>query len=322
MKTLAITVLAALCLCGCRQNASARAESATAVERHEPATAPFAADSAYAYVERQVAFGPRVPGTQEHAACGDWLVAQLRSRGAEVMEQRVTLTAFDGTRLPARNIFARFNPQATDRVLLLAHWDTRPWADNDPDPANQTKPVPGANDGASGVGVLLEIARQLQLAGSEKGVDILFVDAEDYGSDGDEDSWALGARHFAMNPPVPGYAPRAAVLLDMVGGEGSVFAREYFSQQHAPALLDELWGAAAATGHGSLFVNSAGGAITDDHLQLIEAGIPTIDIIAFSPQGSFLPTWHTLQDDMAHISRETLSAVGVTIMYWLTASGQ
>ncbi len=318
MKAIALTILGACCLAGCAKTTSTGSDSTPVQEAPAQMSAPFDADSAYSFIARQVEFGPRVPGTAAHTACGDWLEQKLRETGCEVIVQRVTLHAFDGTPLPARNIFARFNPQAADRTLLLAHWDTRPWADNDPDSANHSKPVPGANDGASGVGVLLEVARQLNLAGSDKGIDILFTDAEDYGSDGDEDSWALGTRYFAENPPVAGYAPKQAVLLDMVGGAGSIFTREYFSNQYAPALLDDLWASARATGNEQLFSNTPGGAITDDHLELLKVGIPTVDIIGFSPDGGFLPTWHTLRDDMTNISRETLQAVGTTLMHWLS----
>lgn len=318
MKAIALTILGAACLAGCGRGASASADSAPAQPSVAAASTPFDADSAYAYVEKQVAFGPRVPGTPAHRACGDWLESRMRELADTVISQRVTLTAFDGTPLPARNILARFNPQAPSRTLLLAHWDTRPWADNDPNEENRSKPVPGANDGASGVGVLLEVARQLRAGGSDAGIDILFVDAEDYGSTDVDDSWALGARHFVQHPPVEGYAPERAVLLDMVGGEGSTFAREYFSQHYAPQMLDAFWSAARDAGYASVFSNEMGPAITDDHLEFIKAGIPAIDVIAFSPEGTFLPTWHTLQDDMAHISRETLEAVGTTLMYWLS----
>ncbi len=318
MKAIALTILAAGILMGCGRGASASAESTPATPSVASSPTPFDADSAYAYVERQVAFGPRVPGTSGHAACGDWLEGRMKEYADTVISQRVTLRAFDGTPLPARNIMARFNPQAPSRTLLLAHWDTRPWADNDPAQSNRDKPVPGANDGASGVGVLMEVARQLRESGTQAGVDILFVDAEDYGSEDVEESWALGARYFVQNPPVPGYVPARAVLLDMVGGEGSVFAREYFSQNYAPQLLDSFWAAARDAGHASLFSNETGPAITDDHLEFIKAVIPAIYVIAFSPEGSFLPTWHTLQDDMAHISRETLGAVGSSLMHWLS----
>lgn len=281
--------------------------------------APFDADSAYAYIERQVAFGPRVPGTEAHRKAGEWLASELRRHGAEVILQRATLTAFDGTRLPAVNIFGRLNPDASDRTLLLAHWDCRPWSDQDPDVSKRNIPVDGANDGASGVGVILELVRQMKLAGSQKGVDVLFVDAEDWGDDGDEESWALGTRYFVENPPVDNFAPREAILLDMVGGRDAQFCREYFSQQAAPALNDAIWATAASLGHGNLFVNKIGGAVTDDHLHLLAAGVPTIDIIEFHPEreSGFNPRWHTASDNMDGIDRSTLKTVGETVATYL-----
>lgn len=288
-------------------------------EAPEAATAApaFDADSAYAFVERIVAFGPRVPNTEAHRLSGDALKAQLRSYGWDVIEQKATLTAFDGTPLKARNIFARINPEKPNRLLLMAHWDSRPWADADPDPSKRSLPVLGANDGASGLGVLLEIARQLSLQKSGAAVDILFTDAEDWGSYEDDDSWALGTRYFAQNPPVAGYRPSQAILLDMVGSPNASFGYEYFSRQSNPALLEKVWDAALSLGHGKYFHTGPGGAITDDHIELIKAGIPSIDIIDYR-QGNgyegFDPVWHTSRDDMQNISRETLGAVGQTLM--------
>lgn len=305
---LSIVVLAA---CGNSKGAS----EASATPEPAPEVA-FDADSAYSYVARQVEFGPRVPNTEAHRLCGDWLASELRRHGAEVTEQRADLKAFDGTVLHARNIFGRINPDAADRVLLLAHWDCRPWADADPDPANHKTPVDGANDGASGVGVILEIARQLKLAGSERGVDFLFVDAEDWGNEGLEDSWALGTRYFMEHLPVEGYSPDTAILLDMVGGTDAKFYREYFSERSAPALANKVWGAAARLGYGDMFINRLGGAITDDHVQLISHGIPAIDIIEYHPEASsgFNSRWHTVADNMEGISASTLGAVGRTVM--------
>ncbi len=215
-----------------------------------------------------------------------------------------------------RNIFGQFNPEATDRTLLLAHYDTRPWADKDENPDNHGKPIDGANDGASGVGVLLEIARQLGAANPGKGIDILFTDCEDYGSEGDEDSWALGTEYFAKNPIKPGYAPARGILLDMVGGKDAVFPAEYFSRQAAADLDDALRLAAEQVGEGEYFPRVYGGAVTDDHLKLIEQGIPAIDIIDYRPNG-FNPTWHTMDDRMEIIDPATLGRVGRTVMQLL-----
>lgn len=273
-------------------------------------TTVFCPDSAYDYVKKQVEFGPRVPGTEAHRLCGDWLTSKLKGFGADVTEQTATLTAFDGTRLPMRNIFARINPDAERRTLLLAHWDSRPWADHDPDPAKRTIPVDGANDGASGVGVLLELARTLQANDGDAGIDILLCDTEDWGEESNDESWALGARHFANNLPVQGYMPSAAILLDMVGAPDATFMREYFSQLANPALADEIWSTAKNLGYGDMFVNRMGSAVNDDHVELIKAGIPTIDIIDYREGSGFFSGWHTSSDNMNAISKETLGAVG------------
>lgn len=316
MQKTALILTSVLALTAC---AGKKTEGAASDDVAPEVVVNFDADSAYSYVERQVAFGPRVPNTEAHRRCGEWLASELRRRGADVTEQRADLTAFDGTVLKAVNILGRFNTESPDRLLLLAHWDCRPWADQDPNPDNRKKPVDGANDGASGVGVLLEIARQLSEKAPGKGVDILFVDAEDWGTEGSEDSWALGARYFMEHPPVEGYLPDEAILLDMVGGKDAVFCREYFSEQAAPRLAQSLWGIAASRGYGDLFLNKLGGAVTDDHVQLIEKGVPAVDIIEYHPEqeSGFNPHWHTVSDNMENIDRATLKAVGETVMQYL-----
>lgn len=311
----AASLLLAFASCSGR-NSSAEASSASGSAPAAGVPA-FSADSACKYLSRQVEFGPRVPNTEAHTLAADWLVSELKRHGAEVTEQRADLRAFDGTILHARNIFGRINPDADRRILLLAHYDCRPWADEDPDPAKRRLPVDGANDGASGVAVILEAARQLKAQNSPLGVDFLFVDAEDWGTENDELSWAMGARHFVKNPPVENFAPDMAVLLDMVGGEGARFPREYFSQQAAPALADAFWAAAAQAGHGALFPNEMGGAVTDDHIQLIEAGIPAIDVIEYHRESGFNPHWHTTSDNLSNISKQTLKAVGESLMMFL-----
>lgn len=294
---------------------SSRQESPNATS--EKVLASFNSDSAYSYVARQVEFGPRVPNTEAHRKAGDWLSSELKRHGLEVTEQKADLKAFDGTLLKARNIFASYNPDTSERLLLLAHWDSRPWADEDPDPQKRKLPVDGANDGASGVGVLLEIARLLNLNKPDKGIDILFVDAEDWGNEGDEDSWALGTRYFAEHPPVEGYAPEGAILLDMVGARGATFYREYFSENAAPWLNETLWRTAAALGYREMFPNRVGSAVTDDHNQLIAHGIPAIDIIDYRPGEGFESNWHTTSDNMQGIDRHTLQAVGEVVSAFL-----
>lgn len=315
-KFFLLSALSATLLMGCGAGKSeANVSSAPAATQIEAPA--FDADSAYSFVDQLVSFGPRVPNTGAHRAAGNFLADKLRGFGWKVVEQEAVLKAFDGTPLQARNIFASINPESADRLLLLAHWDSRPWADQDPDPQKRSLPVLGANDGASGVGVLLEIARQLGMNAPSRGVDILFVDAEDWGEENDEDSWALGTRHFAENPPVKGYRPSEAILLDMVGSPDAMFGYEYFSSRSNPALLQRLWSNAAALGHGKYFHTGFGGAVTDDHVQLIEHAIPTVDVIDYRVSDSyqgFDPVWHTTSDDMRNISPSTLRAVGETVL--------
>lgn len=314
-----LPALALLALTGsaCSGSAAGTADTAdTDTETVAPASAAeaFSADSAFAFLRRQVEFGPRVPNTPAHKAAGDWIHARLQEWCDTVIVQQFSPVTFDNTRLRARNFFGQINPQAADRILLLAHWDCRPWADQDPDPAKRETPVDGANDGASGVAVLLEVARALKATQTDKGIDILFVDAEDWGTEGDDDSWALGARHFAQHLPLEGYAPKEAILLDMVGGKNPVFCKEYFSEQSNPTLNARIWKTAASLGYGDMFRNIPGGAVTDDHVQLIEAGIPAVDIIEYHPESGFNPTWHTTADKIENISPKTLVAVGKTLL--------
>ncbi len=284
--------------------------------------AAFSADSAYSNIERQLAFGPRTPGSEGHRRCALWLETELKRHGADtVIVQQASVKRHDGLMLPISNIMARFNPEASRRVLLAAHWDTRPWADAEADATLHNTPIPGANDGGSGTAVLLEIARQLGLKRPDIGVDLLLVDAEDSGISGYEDpdgtsSWCLGTQYWADHHPyTPATAPDYAVVLDMVGGTGARFHREVFSQRIAPSIVDRIWGLAARLGHGDTFVNSTGAPVLDDHVFIVEAGIPAVDIIEnrHEATGTFAPWWHTMDDDLSAIDRSTLKAVGETV---------
>lgn len=288
-----------------------------------PAAPAFNADSAYMYIERQVAFGPRVPNTEAHRACAAYLASELKRFGAQVKVQEATLKAYDGTPLQAQNIIGSYNPGSRNRVLLFAHWDSRPYADHDPDPANHRTPVPAADDGGSGVGVLLEIARQLGQKDPGVGVDILFFDAEDYGTpefhtgEHPENSWCLGSQFWAKNPHVPDYKADFGILLDMVGGRNAVFFKELTSMRYAPAIVEKVWTAARDLGYGRYFINARGSGITDDHEYVIKGrNIPCIDIIHYDPdsENGFAPYWHTVNDSMNNIDRETLKAVGQTVL--------
>lgn len=286
-------------------------------------TPDFQADSAYVYVEKQVNFGPRVPNTPEHKACADYLAGELKRFGADVKVQEMTVTAYDGTALEARNIIGSYDPANPKRILLFAHWDTRPFADSDPDPANHRKPILGADDGASGVGVLLEIARQLNQKAPKVGVDIIFFDAEDYGTpefytgDTPSDTYCLGTQFWARRPHVPNYKADFGILLDMVGGKNAVFFKEATSMRYAPTVVDRVWTAARDLGYGRYFINAQGGGIVDDHEYVIRGrNIPSIDIINYDPETDkgFATHWHTINDDMSNIDKETLKAVGQTVL--------
>lgn len=320
MKSIYVLILFVSVLVGCSSsgNKQSSGDEATGdVVDSVSVVAAFNADSAYSFISAQCDYGPRVPGTKAHRLAGDYIAGKLREYGAAVTEQRMKLTTFDGTEIDARNIIGEFNEPAGKRILLVAHWDSRPWADSDPKEENRMLPVTGANDGASGVGVLLEVARQLSLRRPSVGIDILFVDAEDWGdSGGDEDTWALGTQYWTKNPHKLGYRPMFGILLDMVGAENAHFAREYFSMRYASGIVDEVWKIARESGYGSYFSDEYGGAVTDDHVFINRAGIPCIDIIDQnnSTGTGFFEEWHTTSDTPAIISKESLDAVGQTLL--------
>ena len=321
----------------------------------QPVGPAFCADSAYVFCQQQCDFGPRTMNSQAHDDCGRWIMQKFSSYGLQVTPQQALLKGYDGTMLRSTNIIASYRPELTDRILICAHWDSRPWADNDPDESNWHKPVLAANDGASGVAVMLELARLLSSRSEEGGVrsedtpaaadsvsdsnltphsslltppslgiDFICFDAEDWGTpqwdetSASSDTWALGAQYWAANPHVEGYKARYGILLDMVGGEGAQFYQEQQSLRYARSVVDRVWRAAQTVGFGSFFPTREGVGITDDHLPVNRvAKIPCIDIIPYYPdcvQSSFGPTWHTVNDDMAHIDRNTLQAVGQTLV--------
>lgn len=318
LLALSITMIS----CG-QKGASETTSTVTEVKKAPTGQTPeFNADSAYAYIARQVKFGYRVPNTPAHKACGNYLAAELERFGAKVYQQEATLTAYDGTPLESRNIIGSFNPDKDKRILLFAHWDTRPYSDHDPNPANYKKPLDGADDGGSGVGALLEIARQLGMKAPNVGVDIIFFDAEDYGtpefakdqySDTSE-TWCLGSQFWAKNPHIPNYKAEFGILLDMVGAKDAVFYKEALSMRYAARYVDEVWEAARNLGYGKFFINANGGGVTDDHEFVNKGrGIPSLDIINYDDKG-FRDHWHTQNDNMSNIDKEVLKAVGQTVL--------
>ena len=351
------STLLLLSSCGLRKQAATN-DNAVAAQPVGPASC---ADSAFAFCESQCNFGPRTMNSQAHEDCGAWIMEKFKSYGMTVTPQKALLKGYDGTMLRATNIIASYRPELKDRILICAHWDSRPWADNDPDESNWHKPVLAANDGASGVAVMLELARMIRecegtgargyedtsaadtsrtTSASDSilapphprtsapplniGVDFLCFDAEDWGTPqwddtpSDGDTWALGAQYWAANPHVDGYKARYGILLDMVGGQGAQFYQEQQSLQYARNIVDKVWRASQVVGFGSFFPSREGVGITDDHLPVNRvAKIPCIDIIPYYPdcaQSSFGPTWHTVNDDMDHIDRNTLQAVGQTLI--------
>jgi Zn-dependent M28 family amino/carboxypeptidase len=282
-----------------------------------PPAPKFNEDSAYSFVKAQVDFGPRVPGTTAHAKCAEYLMNKLKSYpGWEVQMQNGSITTYDEKKFNLKNIIASFKPENNDRILLLSHWDTRPFADQDT--VGKDKPGDGADDGGSGVAMLLEIARQFSIAKPNVGVDILLDDIEDYGnqSSRDEDTWCLGTQYWAKNPHKPGYVAQYGILLDMVGAKGATFPREGNSVDYAPYVVKKIWNKAAHLGYSNYFVFEDAGAITDDNAYIIsDANIPCVDIINMNAQtGRFGAHHHTHNDNMNIIDKNTLKAVGQTVL--------
>ena len=305
-------------------NSNKKSDRIDAVEKEVVKAPEFNADSAYAYVGAQADFGPRVPNTKAHEECGEYLAQQLEKFGAKVYNQRADLIAWDGTILKARNIIGAYKPESKKRIMLCAHWDSRPYADNDPDPKNHHTHILGVNDGASGVGVLLEIARQIQQKEPALGIDIIFFDAEDYGTpefytgQPKQDTWCVGSQFWARTPHVQNYNARYGILLDMVGGKDATFYYEGYSSETARSEMKKIWKKAHELGYGKYFVKADGIPVTDDHLYVHQlARIPCVDIINYdanNERSSFGSTWHTINDTMDNIDRNTLKAVGQTVM--------
>ena len=264
----------------------------------------FSGPTAFQYVQQQMAFGPRIPNTPGHIKTGDWLLSELRARADTVVVQSFQQKTSKGQTLKLRNFFARFRPQASDRILFVAHWDTRPFADKSANLGQQRLPVPGANEGASGVAVLLAIADALKAKPATVGVDLLFVDEEDYGHFADSTETLLGARYFARHLP-PGYSTLFAVLFDMVGDRDLQIFQEGYSVQNAPEVVQRVWQTADRLGYGSVFVKRVNQTLTDDHVPLQAAGIRAIDVIDFD-----FPYHHTTEDTIDKVSAESLQIVG------------
>lgn len=325
-----LLILCALVASACKSSKTTAESEASALDSARICQLQFCGDSAYAFVKAQCDFGPRVPNSAAIEKCGDYIAGKFQSYGLEVTNQRTTVTGWDGTALRCRNIIAAYRPDATKRVIICSHYDSRPWADADPDEANHHTPVMAANDGASGIGVMLELARLIEQLNPKVGVDFICFDAEDYGTPdwapaaaqaNSAESWCLGSQYWASHPHKEGYVAEYGILLDMVGGKGSTFSFEGFSKKYAQAVVIRTWEAARYAGAADYFPNTDGGYVTDDHIPMNEvARIPTIDIIPFFTSGdsSFGPTWHTIHDTIENIDPAVLRAVGQTLVQLLS----
>jgi hypothetical protein len=293
--------LAAALLPACTGELSHNEEGPKAALPVPPSVPAFDPDSSWSYLVQQVEFGPRVPGDEAHRRCGDWLVATLLRLGGDVEEQEFVYLDPEGTEWPLRNVLGRFGPEGGSRLLLVAHWDSRPWADQDPDPSRHNEPVLGANDGASGVAVLLEVARHLGQETPPQGVDILFTDGEDLGTDRNQAGYCRGSLQFAQQG-LDAY--REAIVLDLVGGTGLQLPMEYYSVSQAPELFEKVWARGRLLSP-EIFTETPGSGILDDHVPLLKAGLPAVDLIDIS-----YPAWHTTRDDLSGVSPLSLEGVG------------
>lgn len=283
----------------------------------------FNEDSAYYFVQVQTGFGPRVPNTEAHEKCATWLEQKMKSYTNDVVVQKAKVRAYNGTSLNMQNIISSFNPDAPGRIMLCSHWDSRPYADWDEDKTKRRTPIDGANDGASGVGILMEIARILSVHKINLGVDLIFFDTEDYGEPQDEnktyseDNWGLGSQYWSKNPHTPNYKAHFGILLDMVGMGNANFTKEGFSMEYAPDVVKKVWDAASRIGYGDNFSDQETSPITDDHYYVNKySGIPTIDIIHHDSQtkSGFYKYWHTTKDNLENIDKKSLKAVGQTLL--------
>ena len=300
----------------CKSDPKSAVAEAPPVIKKDPVPIPaFNRDSAYAYVEKQVSFGPRVVGSEGHAACKAWLAAKLKSWNIPVEEQTFTANLYTGVSPTGTNIIGSINPQEPRRILLAAHWDTRHIAEQDSDENRTADPILGADDGGSGVAILLEMARTIMQNPVEIGVDIVFFDAEDHGENNNPkpaESWCLGSQYWSQNYQGP--KPEYGILLDMVGAKGATFRRDAISMQYASHVADKVWNMGIAMDYGNYFIKQELGGFTDDHVYVNQiAGIPMIDICNRSVRG-FGTHWHTHNDNINIIDRNVMRVVGQVLL--------
>ncbi len=309
--------LVLLLVTGCREPSPTNQSSAAVAI--QPVKVPsFSQDSAFAHIEKQLSFGIRVPGTPSHIACKDWMVAKFKSYGADVIEQDFMANIYNGEKWPSTNVIAQFNKDKKKRVILSAHWDSRFIAEMDQDKKKRDEPIPGADDGGSGTGVLIEIARLLQENPIDLGVDLILWDAEDQGdpSGAVKNSWCLGSQYWSRKKHKKNYRAKWGINLDMVGAKNPRFGQDDDSRYYAGQLLDKVWTMAQNMGYSDMFVNENTGRLTDDHIYVNRLGqVPMIDIIN-QPKGSktsFMGCWHTHCDDISNIDKRSLKVVGQVV---------
>ena len=319
-----IVCLLSLLLSACSEAKSGTQTSSKTEKKKELNVPIFSEDSAMIYLHKQCTFGPRVPNTAAHKSCGKYIANELERHGAKVEKQETELKAFDGTMLNACNIIGKYNPESKTRVAMFAHWDCRPFSDEEHDSKSKLMPVMGANDAASGVAVLLEVARLLNEVDPGIGVDLVMLDAEDYGApdwagiSDDDKTWCLGTQYWAQNTGYTDNKPQWGILLDMVGGKNPNFAVDVISSQFAAGLSSQIWQEAKKLGFGNIFVNEMGGSIIDDHYFINQmTGIPTVDIIDYKQYSGFPEEWHTQKDTEDNIDKNTIGVVGRTIVNFL-----
>ena len=319
--------LSTLLSVGCNRNAKSPAPKMQGIDYSTVAVPNFDADSAYQYVAQQVACGYRTPGSEGQRRCADYLVRKMSQWCDTVIVQNFPATLWNGSEVRGKNIIASIEGKGgaatTKRVLLAAHWDSRLWADHDPDKENHRKPFDGANDGASGVGVLMELARAISTQPLEVSVDFIFFDVEDQGVPDwadtyEEDSWCLGSQYWSRHPHVPYYSAVYGVLLDMVGTQQPRYTKEQISRQYAAGVMNKMWTVADALGYGKIFDNRETDPILDDHYYVNRlAGVPMIDVVQNSQGCSFFKYWHTMGDNMEHVDRNSLKSIGEVLLKML-----
>ena len=320
-KCLIIALICAILLFACNKKETQTNEE-TFVNYKDVKIPDFNADSAYYFVKKQCDFGPRTPESQSANDCAEFFISYLKSKADTVYVQNFTSTLWDGKQVKGTNIIASFNIESTDRVLFASHWDSRLWADHDEDQSKHRQSIDGANDGASGVGILLEIARLMHNKNTKQGLDLVLFDLEDQGApywaenqQEDQSDWCLGSQYWAQNLHIPYYRAKYGILLDMVGYKELRFTKEMQSMGYASSIMNNVWNIARDLGYENIFVNNTDNAVMDDHVWINHyAKIPTIDIVQNSANHSFFPHWHTTKDNIDCIDKNSLAIVGKVIL--------